>query len=727
MPPFDAHPSLDALHDHLAADGADDARVAAHLARCARCRESLRFLRTLDRDLAAAPAPAPPAALRDRILASRAGGVRTLLPLADAAPRGRVRRRVLRLAAAGLALATVGALLTGTTEGEAGTTVGTLTLTPAAPRPGQTITVHYRPAALLAARPWLAVRARLRAPSGESYNAGVPVVTVATLRRGADDAFTGTFTLPDSVVFAALAVEDSGGRTIDDNGSRAWELLVADAKGRPLISALDQRAHDLMGRNWEEGYATARRMVALHPDELRAWSWLRSFEHWLGRADEDSLLARHRARVAAVGARLAAMPTPDPATMGRLAWYARGVDSAAAERWQARLLREAPRDEFAIQWRLFGVLDTLRASSDTAVALRRLDALWHEAAPHRALQIANYATSISWGTGDTALIRRWTDRAIAGERDHRAAARWVASRYADTPALRAEGMARLRAELAALRTLPASARALGETSDRWHVRRAADERALLASLGRALVAAGQQRAGLDTLALAAASGWDLRVLRAVRTARSAAGDHAGALDVAALIAADPRTPAAFADTARGPGDARVRDDDWQARVSRARATFAARMLEHAPKRGLPGAIPLRDLDGRPHDLRTLARGRVTVVAFWSRFCQPAIDELPELGRVAARLERDGVRVVSVVEEAGTTPALRDFLRERRVALPTYLDAAHEATRAFNSWGTPNYYVLDADGQVWFEATSSAREALARAEALRLTTARTAAR
>lgn len=90
-----------------------------------------------------------------------------------------------------------------------------------------------------------------------------------------------------------------------------------------------------------------------------------------------------------------------------------------------------------------------------------------------------------------------------------------------------------------------------------------------------------------------------------------------------------------------------------------------------------------------------------------------------MNAVAARLARSGIRVVSIVDEANPSPALAAFLREKNVLVPTYLDAWHEASRAFNQWGTPYFYVVDADGRMRFDRPTSASEALARAEAVRV--------
>jgi hypothetical protein len=600
---------------------------------------------------------------------------------------------------------------------EAGSTSGTLTFTPDVPRPGQMVEVSYRPAAALSGKPWLALRARFRRPSDDSYNTGIPTATAGVLRRDSDGNFTGHFTLPDSVVYAAFVVEDSSASDMDDNASRDWELLVHNAAGKPRFEALDERAKDMMGRNWEEGLATAERMTKVYPHDLRAWIWLVSFDSWLGRADDDSVHHRELATLAAFDATFSSGAAPSHQDIAEMAWYAYRIDSTASALWRSRLLREAPDNSYAVQWRLLGVLDSLRTQHDTIHAFRRLDALWTSAPRDRQRQIANYATSIALDAADTTRITLWTTRLVDGERDPRATARWVATRFASVPALRAEGIQRLRAELDSLSDLTPSDRALDETLAQQRDRHAASRRRLLATLGQAYVAAGNYAAAREPLAEAAASGWNLDVFRAVRAASLAAGDTARALTMEARVAVDPRTTPAFADSVRPAAERVLGAAGWHSALDSARVQFVTRMLATASPRSLHGDARLLDLDGREHSLKGLTDGHVAVIAFWSRFCGPAIENLPDMDAMAAHLGRTGVRVVSIVDEAIPSAALKAFLLEKHVTTPTYLDAWHEAGRAFNQWGTPDYYVVDSDGRIRFSSTNSADEALARAEAL----------
>jgi peroxiredoxin len=191
--------------------------------------------------------------------------------------------------------------------------------------------------------------------------------------------------------------------------------------------------------------------------------------------------------------------------------------------------------------------------------------------------------------------------------------------------------------------------------------------------------------------------------------------------MASREAVDPRTEPSVLDTLRSFAASRIGARDWSARLDAARAELVERVLASGSTRSLAGggAVRLMDVGGDTQELRALADGKVTVVAFWSRFCLPAVQELPKLNAAAARLTSVGVRVIGIVEEASLSPVLHAFLYQKHVTMPTYLDAWHEASRAFNQWGTPYYYVLDPAGRVRFDVVTSADELLVRAEALRL--------
>src|SRR5690606_1492764 len=107
------HPTFVALSRY--ADGELDsrrrARVASHLVRCARCRETVDFIHALGEAARSLPAPEPPADAVERVLARRASGERVILPTADPVPLETGRGRIGPLVAATVAALIAAAVL----------------------------------------------------------------------------------------------------------------------------------------------------------------------------------------------------------------------------------------------------------------------------------------------------------------------------------------------------------------------------------------------------------------------------------------------------------------------------------------------------------------------------------------------------------------------------------------------------------------------------------------
>ena len=70
--------------------------------------------------------------------------------------------------------------------------------------------------------------------------------------------------------------------------------------------------------------------------------------------------------------------------------------------------------------------------------------------------------------------------------------------------------------------------------------------------------------------------------------------------------------------------------------------------------------------------------------------------------VSSVLYLDSSAIVKLIFDEPETHALQRFLADRKLTFPVYGDAWREASRAFSQWGTPSYFVLDADGLVRFE-------------------------
>jgi peroxiredoxin len=690
------HPRFTSLARFSAGELDDPARarLAAHLAGCARCRETVASLRRADAAAREAPVPAPPADALERVLARRAAGERVILPAAEpqAPPRG---RRVLPAAAASLVLLLAAAgLFLRAPELQADDSE--LRFLPAEPRAGATVTVEYRATAKLGGEDRLVLRARLRTAGEERQNFQVPHRAVAELRKVGERVFRGSFRLPDSVVYAVFAVEDARGARVDANGE-AWDLLVHAADGRPAMEALEQRRYDASERNDRLAAGATRELARLYPEN--PWSLAQLF--WLEqgeatRAGADSVRRAHLPRMRELHRRLAGTPAPSAEQIVGLLRFAGSLGDTAVERhWRARLLREHPASAAAVQERVFALAGAHRG--DRARLLAEYEKLWEEvgtAGP----QLAFSAYQAALAAGDPEAALRW------GERVERHAPRirlLVVHTLTGLPGTREEGMRRLRRELRRLAEARPEERMLTQTV---HDQAAADRLAaghFLGNLGQALIASGRTAAGLDTLDRAVEGRWDAALFRTIASTRLATGDTAGATPLLARIAADPSAPAAFADSARLRLGRWFRPAAWPARVDSAQEEMRAHVLGETVDRRLRGRVGLADAGGSPHRLDANA-GTETFVAFWSRHCPPSLEQLDRLQAVSARLRARGVRVVAVTADQPSAET-RLWLAEKGFTFPVYHDVDGDAARAFENRGTPRYFVLDAAGRIRSDA------------------------
>ena len=684
-------------------------RTSSHLARCVACREKVTFIRLVKAEAQNLPSPRARDELLERIHARLQAGDEVILPVADPiAPR-----RLLRLvaAAAAIALLVLAIRLVGRAPRlEAGATQGELRFAPAGPTPGQRVSVEYRSAANLSQEERLVLRARYRTPRDEAYNSGMRQVAAVELTREGD-VFRGSITLPDSVVYAVFAVEDLEGHRVDDNGRKLWELLVSDTTGRPEFDALEQRENDLMGRNWQLAYETARRATTLYPQRIETWLTLLFFEKAvLGEAGSDSLLREHRARFHQFDGQLANTRHLPADQLGWMFWYAVYVgDTARQAYWRGRLSHEAPTSPLAVQNRAIDIGNEYRDAPLNALAA--LDRLWQQVGPaHKYL--VNIGFSIAQRAGTPEAIARWAARdllMIPGDQT------WVASVLTRYAPLREDGMRRLRGQLAILKARHDTWRPLDRSVDEQLLANQTQMRGIFASLGDALVASGQVHPGLDTLSLATRDGWDTDLFKRVAAVKLLAGDTVGAGRLFALVAADPAASESYADSARRMLGESVSVTEWERQIGDARQEMRTRVLAQVTEKTLPSGVRVSGNDGNALDLHSLAAGHVTLVVFWSRFCGPALEDLPGLQQLSARLAGFGARIVTITDDKPSAEG-QAFLSRKGLTFPVYYDAWREASRAFNQWGTPQYFVLDESANVRFQYTSLDR-ALAEAVSL----------
>lgn len=724
--PF-THPALAELSDFAAGSLPADQHhtLATHLQNCPRCQGSLRFVHRLN-EPADAPLPAVDEAsdaLLTSILATRHAGERRILPAAAPAASRTPTRTIWGIAAAIVGVVALARLLA-PREAMASGDEGVLTLAPASPLPGARVQVRYVPAAnFFVGAPTVRLRARLRRPIDESYNVPASQLRVlASLARARDGAYEGSFVVPDSTVFAVMAVEGLDSAQVDDNGGRGWEMLTAATNGSPLFAALVQRAEDMMGRSWEEGYASIVRATELYPDSVDGWTHREFFERSLfsGSAG-DSIRAVRNVTIDSLVGRAKHAPTMGYAALGAVYYRqyananragATAADSTEWRYWWQRLQREYPAHEQVVQ--RHAVWMDVKALG-AAVALDSLEQLYQRFAPLRGpgnslFNVALYAAN---QVGDAARLRIWTERASHGSPD---SARRIATFLASRVEYREVGMGALRALLHDTTMRGMIPRPLGRNAGaQWRSVRDARQ-TLFAALGKALVASGQPRAALDTLRLAATGGWDPALYRDMARTYAQAGDSAGAVAMYARLVVDGRTSAAQRDSLTRIGERSLGATAWTSQVTEARRDMHTRLLERSLARSVSPAARVISRDGQPRALADLAKGKSALVIFWSRHCGAALDAVPEIATLVKRLNAEGTPVVFVVDEAPSAELDR-VLATRGVTWTAHYDPRASLADAMRNFGTPSYYVVDRRSRIRFTSVEQIGDIYGRLEAV----------
>lgn len=710
------HPTFGDLNKY--ADGelpeSRRARIARHLANCSACRRSVQSIEELTRAAVTLPERAVPDGILGRINARRAAGDRLILPTDGVPQRSNLfgtagPRRAWLAAAAALVFLIVGIpMVDRVAELGAVRIGGELTITPEQPRRGSEITFKYRDASVFGDVPTLLLRARYRTPADGSYNNGMQHIVAGELERMRSGLYRGQVQLPDSVVYATFSVETPDGDRVDSNGRRLWELLVHDEEGRPLADALVQRSNDMMGRNWELAFESVKDLARLYPDDPRGLSLVSFFgplvvgeQTWA-----DSSLPAFRERYAELDRRLRDHEDLDGDQLEDMMHAARRVeDTLAYKRWRSALMGRFPRHTQSLQQYI--IYDLLSSHyTDTARVLSELDSIWRDV-EHEPVkegpgysQLVSQGLSFAVGSGDAEAARVWADRYSAL---YPSAGSSLARRIVTVPELRNRAISLLEAELDRLQKEPPEDRRLYMTVGEYRRWLEQPIQGVLSVLGRALLGDGQTGQAAGVLERAGHIGWETGIFRQIADAQLQLGDTTAALATLARVAADPGTVEAFVDTVRDRvGDA-FDDVVWRSEVLAAREIMRERTLREATTRALPERIRLVMPDGSTDTFRAITDGRAAFVTMWSRSCGWAVRALPDIERIARDLEARGVAVL-VIAEQPPSQELDRFLQESGVDLPLYHDMRREATRAFNSWGTPEYFITDREGRIRFEYT-----------------------
>lgn len=707
------HPSDRAL-DRYARDpqSGELESVRTHLAECQHCRDHVVFLRSIPERVAELGGPNAGSNLLRTIQARVDGGEQIILPLAGRAQR-KPRFAPWFSAAAAVVIGAIVWSVWPARDLTAGDTSGDLRFSASAVV-RDSMTIRYRDGGLFPGARRLVVRARYRAAYDESYNYASRQWRVATLVRQRDGEFTGKLKIPDSVVYAAFAVENEDGTRVDDHGRRLW-YLMAQSDGKPSFKALEQRASDLLGENIELAMSVLQERTRLYPDHPAAWSVAFVLERFmLGEAHEDSTRAVHCARLVRLDSLYRRKSHVTPEEAEGLAGYSVNFDAkdcaprtAIGAYWRQWFSRDSSRSPESLARQYSVRVDSVRSTPARAAALA--EEYWPAATWGLTGLLLNNGLNFSQRAKDRTAMLRWIDRSTAHMPSN---ALGVFARFVNDPLVHEDVLDRLRSTARALESPRDSLRPLERTTTAQAREDSATQRYVFALIGQTLIHDGATRAGLDTLDLAARNGWELDLFRRVAAVRLALGDTSGAVPLVARMSVDPSTTRAAADSLHRLVQHVVTPAEWRSQTSRAAEHLRETLLADATTTRIVRTPRMLREDSVATDLAAVTGGKVAVVAFWWRDCPPSRAAFSSFETLARQLDERGMRLIAVTKE-GPSLATHRYTKGAKVSFPVYHDVWGEVGRTFQVFGTPQYFITDGHGRIRFRYTTRDR-ALAQA-------------
>jgi peroxiredoxin len=109
------------------------------------------------------------------------------------------------------------------------------------------------------------------------------------------------------------------------------------------------------------------------------------------------------------------------------------------------------------------------------------------------------------------------------------------------------------------------------------------------------------------------------------------------------------------------------------------------------------ALKGQELGGGTFSLKS-ERGKIVIVNFWASWCEPCIQEAPELSTYAWHVRHDGVVVVGVVFN-DTVSSATDFAAHYGSLYPSVIDPGGTIALRYGVISPPTTFVIDRQGRV----------------------------
>jgi peroxiredoxin len=147
------------------------------------------------------------------------------------------------------------------------------------------------------------------------------------------------------------------------------------------------------------------------------------------------------------------------------------------------------------------------------------------------------------------------------------------------------------------------------------------------------------------------------------------------------------------------------EGEWQSFADSPSASVREQALAKVGYYGLikkPIDIKFTAVDGREVNLAKL-RGKVVLVDFWATWCQPCVNELPNVEKAYEAYHDKGFEVIGIsLDQEGDRQKLIDFTKSHGMPWPQYFDGKwwkNEISTRYAIQAIPAMFLLDQNGMV----------------------------
>jgi peroxiredoxin len=92
------------------------------------------------------------------------------------------------------------------------------------------------------------------------------------------------------------------------------------------------------------------------------------------------------------------------------------------------------------------------------------------------------------------------------------------------------------------------------------------------------------------------------------------------------------------------------------------------------------------------------RGKVVFLNFWGTWCQPCVEEMPEMETLYRKLKDRKFQMLAISIDSDIDD-VNEFYKQHGLTLPTLLDPGHQVSSLYKVYKFPETFLIDANGYV----------------------------